>query len=69
MATKNSKPQYVDGWDGMAKIMAKHSTVQHSQCKECENKIGTHKCKVFGERPDQYASVLANVQCPERKVK
>jgi len=69
IGTGRNEPQYIDGWDGMAKEMAKHATIKRSQCRECENKIGTHKCKVFGERPDQYASVLANVQCPERKVK
>ena len=67
MATRKDEPRYVDGWDGMAKEMAKHATIRHSQCKTCANKIGTHKCKIFGERPDQYASVLANVQCHERK--
>lgn len=64
MATRK---QYYDGWDGLAEEMAKHSTVQHSQCKTCDNQIGTHKCKVFGERPDQYASAIAKIQCPGRK--
>lgn len=68
MATKRNN-EYVDGWSGLADEMAKQCKVTHTQCKECENKVGTSKCKVFGERPYKYSSVLAKVPCPERKVK
>ena len=67
MSTKNKK--YYDGWEGLAEEMNKQCKVTHTQCKDCENKIGTSKCKVFGERPDKYSSVLANVKCPNRKEK
>ena len=66
MATKNNQ-QYYDGWDGLAKEMKKRSKVTLSQCVGCTNEVGTQACKVFGEKPHKYASVLANVQCPERK--
>lgn len=69
MSTKNSNNDYYDGWDGLAKEMAKQNKVYDSQCKSCTNKIGTSGCKIFGERPYQYSSVLTKVQCPERKVK
>lgn len=69
MSTKNNKQEYYDGWDGLAEDMAKKNKVTHSQCKNCLNKVGTHVCKIFGERPDKYSSVLANVQCPERREK
>ena len=69
MSTKNSRQEYYDGWAGLADEMAKQCKVQRSQCGDCENKIGTHACKVFGERPYKYSSVLANVPCPNREVK
>ena len=71
MSTKNqNEEQYVDGWDNqeIIKAMAK-SKVTHSQCRNCLNKIGTHACKIFGQRPYQYSSPLANVKCPKRKEK
>ena len=67
--TKSSNKDYYDGWSGLAKEMANHCKVTHSQCKDCLNKIGTSKCKIFGERPDKYSSPLAKVSCPKRKVK
>lgn len=69
MSTKNSKQEYYDGYDNpeIIKALAK-GKVTHSQCKFCLNKIGTHACKKFGERPEQYSNPLAKVECPERKV-
>ena len=68
MSTRG-KNNSIDGWAGMAEELAKNSNVTKSQCSDCLNKVGTHACKEFGERPNMYASVLANVKCPERKVK
>ena len=67
--TKKHEGDFIDGWVGMADAIAKASKVQHSQCRECKNKIGTHACKIFGIRPRDYASALTKVQCPERKEK
>lgn len=68
MSTKNQK-EYYDGWDGLADEMKKQSKVKLSQCVNCKNEVGIYACKMFGEKPHKYASVLANVQCPERKEK
>ena len=70
MSSKSSKQEYYDGYDNpeIIKELWK-GKVTHSQCKFCLYKIGTHACKVFGERPDQYSNPLAKVQCPERKEK
>lgn len=67
--TRKKRNEPIDGWDGLAKTMAKKCTVQHSQCEACLNKIGTHVCKIFGERPMKYASALTNLQCPNREEK
>ena len=67
MSTKRS--DYYDGWAGLAKEMKKQNKVTLSQCVGCTNEVGTQACKKFGEKPYKYASVLANVQCPERKEK
>lgn len=70
MSTKNSKQEYYDGYANPEIIKElRKGKVTHSQCKFCLNKIGTHACKKFGERPDQYSNPLAKVQCPEMKVK
>lgn len=68
-STRNSKKEYYDGWDGLAKVMKENSKSIDSQCAGCTNEVGTQACKVFGEKPYKYASVLANVKCPERKEK
>ncbi len=68
MSTRKSKNQeYYDGWEGLAKDMAKQCKVTHSQCYNCKNSVGTSGCKVFGEIPYKYGSTFANVQCPERE--
>jgi hypothetical protein len=69
MSTKNSKKEYYDGWDGLAGLMKEKSKSVDSQCAGCENEVGIYACKKFGEKPRKYFSVLANVKCPERKVK
>lgn len=65
---KEIKQDYYDGWEGLAGDMAKQCKVTHSQCKTCENKIGTHTCTIFGERPYIYSSALAKVPCPNKKL-
>ncbi len=47
--------EYIDGWDDprIVAAMAK-SNVTYSQCRDCLNKIGTHDCKIFGKKPDNY---------------
>ena len=69
MATKKVKKreEYYDGWEGLADLINKTSTVKQSQCATCKNKIGTSKCKIFGERPYQYGSTFANVSCPKKE--
>lgn len=70
MATKNNEQEYYDGYDNPEIIKALwKGKVTHSQCKFCLNKIGTHDCKIFGERPDQYSNPLAKVPCPKREAK
>lgn len=69
MSTKTNNQEYYDGWVGLAKEMKKQSKATLSQCVGCTNEVGTQACKVHGEKPYKYASVLANVQCPERKEK
>lgn len=71
MSTKNSNQDYYDGYDNPDVIseLRRNFKVTHSQCKFCMNKIGTHACKIFGTRPDQYSNPLAKVDCPERKEK
>ena len=67
MSTNKRNTGPIDGWDGLAEAMAKKCTVQYGQCESCLNKIGTHKCKAFGDRPIHYASALTKLKCPERK--
>lgn len=67
MSTKNDK-QYVDGYEGLAEDMKKMKKTL-SQCVKCKFSVGFDKCIKFGVRPRKYASVLANVKCPERKEK
>ena len=43
-------------------------SLKHSQCGDCIKKIGTHDCKVFGKRPDQYSSAFENTPCPHRVI-
>ena len=69
MSTKNRKQEYYDGWDGLASEMKKQNKSIDSQCAGCENEVGVYACKKFGEKPHKYASVLANIKCPERKEK
>lgn len=64
---KNSGP--IDGWAGMAEEIAKNSKATLSQCVGCKREIGTHACEIYGEKPYEYASVIANVKCPARKEK
>ena len=64
---RNSGP--IDGWDGMASEIAKHSKATLSQCVGCKHEIGTQACVIYGEKPYEYSSVLLNVKCPAKKVK
>lgn len=43
-------------------------SVKHSQCIDCLNENGPYNCKLFGKKPHEYASVLANKPCPHRKI-
>ena len=40
--------------------------VRMSQCVGCSNN-GGRLCKVFGQKPMQYASASSNETCPKRK--
>jgi len=63
---ENQKQDYYDGWEGLSEEIAKHSKVILSQCVGCSNEVGTHGCKLFGEKPYEYASALMKTPCPER---
>ena len=65
--SSKKKSEFYDGWDGLANEIGKHAQVKRSQCNNCLNEDGPHKCKVFGDKPYKYASALANVPCPERE--
>ena len=69
MSTRKNKndDMYIDDWGGLAEAMDKACKVIESQCVNCKNKIGTSKCKIFGERPQKYAFVTANVPCPKKE--
>ena len=41
--------------------------VKTSQCVGCANNQG-RTCKVFGQKPMQYARATINESCPERKM-
>lgn len=64
----NNEQEYYDGWAGLAEEMKKRSKVVLSQCAGCTNEVGTQGCKLFGEKPYQYASALMKIPCPERMV-
>lgn len=49
-------------------LEAEGMKLTRSQCVNCIYKTGFSTCKIFGEKPDMYARVSANVPCPERKV-
>ena len=69
MRTKNNQqPEYVDGYEGMADAFKKMNKTE-SQCETCKNSVGFDGCLKHGKAPDKYASVLANVKCPEREEK
>lgn len=68
MSIEKGKQDYYDGFEGLEKEMAK-SKVELSQCVGCENNVGFDTCKYFKNKPYEYASALAKVRCPERKVK
>jgi len=62
------KLDYYDGWAGLAEEIKKHSRSIDSQCAYCENEEGTQCCRIFGEKPHKFASVLSNIPCPQIKV-
>lgn len=68
VSKQNIEQDYYDGWEGLAEEIKKYSKIVHSQCHGCKNATGTHTCKVFGEKPDHYASALMKIPCPERIV-
>lgn len=66
---KNKKnADYFDGLLGLEGEMKK-SKVELSQCVGCKSNAGFDKCSSFGKKPYEYASALAKVDCPERKVR
>lgn len=65
---RQSKQEYYDGLIGLEEELVK-SKKQISQCAGCKFDKGVTECTKFGEKPYEYASVLQNAQCPERKEK
>lgn len=65
MSSKNSKQMYYDELEGLKDAFK----LTKSQCTKCTNLIRPNGCKIFGKRPEQYANVLSNVHCPEKKEK
>lgn len=50
----------------MEEAIAMGRTMKHSQCEDCLNEDGTHKCKIFGDKPYNYSSVLTKEPCPHK---
>ena len=41
-------------------------SAKFSQCIDCLNEDGPYNCRLFGKKPHEYASVLANTPCPHK---
>lgn len=50
----------------MEEAIAMARSMKHSQCKDCIYGTGFSSCEIYGEKPDKYAFVSANVPCPNR---
>lgn len=54
--------EYYDDWEGLP--LDKMFKLTPSQCESCCNNAGFDKCKLYGDKPYEYASALKGNYCP-----